>query len=394
MSNNIVFPLAYNTQHTHVYTALRNYIDSSNGYVYPLEDMCLDTGDFDDFVAEIEKVFGKINQFDYSRNANNVNIELVSDRIIGTVGGNIDSLYVEFKFKTEEDRYEAFQVYNMFLKEETSVQIFSYSYSMYGGELSDSVKIFDDSQLENISNSFYPYIDVPVMFDQFFMGSENILLLVGEPGLGKSKLSTAALKYALQNPDKIPYDKMADDPGLESQYISVAFVKSTEVLANDNFWRTMAQTTPDFCIIDDLDYMLTSRDAEVMSHDDMLKNAFLNQFLSYTDGVEKNKTKFIITTNQHYNEIDTAVLRKGRLFDILELRKLSSDEALEIWQEFGLDTKLFFKHFPEKHVLPAELGVMIDKQKNQRLDNPTASYLKESGISKVQRATKTKRIGL
>ena len=232
------------------------------------------------------------------------------------------------------------------------------------------------------------------MFDQFFTGVENILLLVGEPGLGKSKMSTLALKHAFHNPDKLPYDKLKDNPALDNQFISVVYVKSTDVLVNDRFWRELSKLQADICIIDDLDYMLTKRDAEVTSADDQKKNDFLNQFLSFTDGVEKYKTKFIITTNQKYDDIDSALLRKGRLFDILELRKLDKHEALDIWLDNDLPKEEFEKVFHAHEVLPAELGSEINKRLNTRIETATATYLKEDGISKVIKATRVKKIGV
>ena len=79
--------------------------------------------------------------------------------------------------------------------------------------------------------------------------------------------------------------------------------------------------------------MLTRRDAETYSFDERNRNRFLSNLLSFTDGIQKNYTKFIFTTNQSFDDIDSAVLRKGRLFDVLELRELTNEEALEVWKE-------------------------------------------------------------
>ena len=247
--------------------------------------------------------------------------------------------------------------------------------------------------LRYISKDYYPYIDTGMMFDQFFTGSENIFLIVGEPGLGKSKMSTLAIRHACDNPDKLPYDKMANSPGLEEQFINIVYVKSVDVLVNDMFWRKIEADMIDIVVIDDLDYMLTRRDGEVLSADDIRKNTFLNQFLSFTDGVVKSRTKFIITTNQSFDGIDSALLRKGRLFDIIELRRLRRDEALVIWEQNGLHAGEFTKVFTEREILPANLGSEISKRLNKRIEKSTESYLREDGISKIQRAGRAKRVG-
>jgi SpoVK/Ycf46/Vps4 family AAA+-type ATPase len=207
-------------------------------------------------------------------------------------------------------------------------------------------------------------------------------------------MSTLALKHAFKNPDKLPYDKLKDNPALDNQFITVVYVKSTDVLVNDKFWRELEKHEADFCIIDDLDYMLTKRDSEVTNAEDQKKNDFLNQFLSFTDGVEKHKTKFIITTNQKYDDIDSALLRKGRLFDILELRQLDHKEALNIWLDNELSETDFNELFTAHEVLPAELGSEIAKRLNTRISTATDSYLKEDGISKVLKAGRAKKIGI
>jgi SpoVK/Ycf46/Vps4 family AAA+-type ATPase len=187
---------------------------------------------------------------------------------------------------------------------------------------------------------------------------------------------------------------MLNNSALDNQFINIVFVKSTDVLVLDNFWRSLEQFQADIVIIDDLDYMLTKRDSEVMSADDAKKNLFLNQFLTFTDGVEKYKTKFIITTNQRFDEIDSAILRKGRLFDILELRKLDKAEAQAIWNENNLNEDDFNNTFKTPEILQAELGSEINKRKNKRIQTAQLSYLKEEGISKVERATKPKKVGM
>ena len=80
-----------------------------------------------------------------------------------------------------------------------------------------------------------------------------------------------------ENPDNLPYDKIEINAGLDSQFINCAYVKSVDVLVNDQFWRSLEVRGMDFVIIDDLDYMLTKRDAETSSAEDAQKNIFLNQ---------------------------------------------------------------------------------------------------------------------
>lgn len=385
--------VTHNWEELSIDEAVMAQIDIKEGYIHSLTDITIKTSQYKDFLKDLKKICD-ITEYDYARNKNALYYKLQGDKIKGYIRGNSVDLFCGFYAVDEKTCNDIWKIYLKYNEDENDVDLFMHSYFMNGGQLDHSSAQMDPDELAYISEKYYPYIDTQIMFDQFFTGAENILLLVGEPGLGKSKMSTMALKHAYNNPDKLPYDKLEINPALENQFVSIVYVKSTDVLVNDKFWRDMSKIQADICIIDDLDYMLTKRDSEVMSIDDAKKNDFLNQFLSFTDGVEKTKTKFIITTNQKYNDIDAALLRKGRLFDILELRPLDQHEAIEIWKDNGLTDTEFHQIFHTHEILPADLGSEINKRLNKRIEAPTASYLKEDGISKVEKAARVKKIGL
>lgn len=368
--------------------------DVQDGFVFPIEDFNQKTHEFKSFVKDVLVIDPSIKEYDYSRNKNSMFRKFIGEKVRMYVRGNSVEVFGAIYCKSEEICNQVWQAIIKYEDADESIDLFMHSYFINNNVLDDNTKQIKSDELNYISDKYYPYIDTNVMFDQFFTGAENILLLVGEPGLGKSKMSTLALKHAFKNPDKLPYDKLAENPALDNQYITVVYVKSTDVLVNDKFWRELEKHDADFCIIDDLDYMLTKRDAEVTTADEQKKNDFLNQFLSFTDGVEKHKTKFIITTNQKYDDIDSALLRKGRLFDILELRQLDKHEALEIWKDNDLTEEEFNSLFHTHEILPAELGSEIAKRLNTRITTATDSYLKEDGISKVLKAGRVKRIGI
>jgi hypothetical protein len=393
-TKNLHLQISHNNEDISIEEAVHSYNDIEEGFIFTIQDIVLKAAEYAGFIADIKKEFKGIKEYDYSRNKNQFFMKFMSDDFRMYVRGNSLDLFAMVYCKSEDINKKIWDLFNKHAHEENTIDVFMHSYFMNGGQLDDSSKRMNQDELNYLSDKYYPYIDTGIMFDQFFTGAENILLLVGEPGLGKSKMSTLALKHALAYPDNLPYDKLESNPALENQYINAVYVKSTDVLANDKFWRVMEKIQADFCIIDDLDYMLTKRDSEVVSGDDQVKNAFLNQFLSFTDGVEKHRTKFIITTNQKYTDIDTALLRKGRLFDILELRHLYKEEAMEIWSDNDLDMDDFHKIFTSNEVLPADLGSEINKRLNTRIETATESYLKEDGISKVEKAGRQRKIGL
>ncbi|WXB47738.1 ATPase [Vibrio phage VB_VaC_TDDLMA] len=374
--------------------AISAFRDTQDGFCYPTPDLSLIRSELDKFIKDVEKEVCALQVYKFNKSKQSIYEKYMGDEVRIYTQGNSKDTYSTVVAKSEEVAEKVFSIYLRYIERTDDVTIYMRSFFMNDGRLDMTESELKAKDLEYISELYYPYIKTDVMFEQFFTGAENIMLLVGAPGLGKSKLTTLALKHAHENPDILPYDKMADNETLESQFINCGYVKSTDVLVNDKFWRELEQGSFDFCIIDDLDYMLTKRDAEVQTVEDDKKNTFLNQFLSYTDGIEKHNTKFIITTNQTYDDIDSALLRDGRLFDILEFRPLHKEEALKIWSSNNLDEKDFHSVFTKDEVSPATLGKEINKRLNKRIDSATQSYLLEDNISKVKSAGRRKRMSL
>lgn len=374
------------------YFSLEEIIELENnkehGFCYIRTENYMKTNNFHFMIDEILTKY-KLDVFDYSKSAYNTEKKYFSDSVIITTAGNSRDSAFNLYCKNEYDLNDIFNIYLKHSKDEGESEVKGFFESIFlkGNGLDKTVKVLKSTDLKDISELYYPFLDTKALFDQFCTGNENILVLLGAPGLGKTKLTNCLFKYLMSNPEMIPYDKLEAIPELEEQFFNICYVKSNDILTMDEFWRNLQKDLPDFVVLDDLDYMLTKRDSEVLTSEDAKKNAFLNQLLSFTDGVSKNKTKFIITTNQHFDDVDAAILRKGRLFDILEFRELNNAEALNIWLSEGLAEDEFHKLFTDK-VSQADLGSEIAKRKNKRIENTTSSYLKESGISKIQRKPK------
>lgn len=385
--------ISHDPEELSVDDAIITHMDHADGFLFVIQEIILKTQEFKNFIKDVEVQFGALTEYDYSKNKNTIFKKYKNDNVRSYVIGNAKEMCGTFYTKSEEASSKLWQIFKShYTDDDNDTQIFMHSFFLNNGQLESNVKEVKSDDFSYINKKYYPYINTDVMFDQFFTGNENILVCVGAPGLGKTKLASLAIKHAYNNPDKLPYDKLLEHETLEHQFITIVFVKSTDVLILDNFWRTLETIQADIVIIDDLDYMLTKRDSEVMSAEDEKKNAFLNQFLTFTDGVEKYKTKFIITTNQGYSDIDSALLRKGRLFDIIELRKLDKSEALAIWLDNNLKEDDFNTTFKTHEILSADLGSEISKRTNTRIKTAKQSYLHEDGISRIVKANKSKKI--
>ena len=388
------FNLTHNTDSVYLSEALANYNVIKEGYTYPIDDLDFTPEDFNKFIVLLNKLHPELTEYDFSDSKKSVFKQYKCNDFVIHVQGNSKEVYATINSKSLHISEQVFKVYKTFHKADTDVKIFMTVYYTDGGRTQNSIKTFNKDELSLISDSYYPYINTDIMYKQYFSLEENILILAGKPGIGKSKMVSSILRYATENDNLLPYDKCKDDGDVDVQFINIAYVKSNAVLSDDSFWRDLETREFDFVVLDDLDYFLTSRDAEVTSQEEANKNKFLNQFLSFTDGIEKHRTKFIITTNQPYDDLDTALLRKGRLFDILELRDLSYAEAAVIWKEAELE----FSDFEDLYqgsgrILPADLGSEISRRTNDKISDACEGYLLEDNISKVKEATTKEKVG-
>lgn len=325
---------------------------------------------------------------------------------------NKKKVQVNYYFHTYEQSKPIFDAIQSFQDkdDELFVNISNFFYDAQRAlKITESIKVKNDFSYNDAH--YYPYLDTEEMFKQFVMSDSNILLLAGIPGCGKSKLGDAFMQYLLKSTDieitdkkeKITHD--IDDQIVEidiitqeSEGVKVAYIKNEDILSDDIFWNTLKEEEYHLVFLDDLDYALLPREQSVSTSEDIRKNRFISNLLSFTDGIfndSSKKTKFIITTNKETKDIDTAVLRKGRTFDILELRELTHKEASIIWVKNGLNIDEFNNEFTTDKILQADLGTLINmKLKAKKKDIMLKPYIKEDGISKYNNIKNPKKIGL
>jgi SpoVK/Ycf46/Vps4 family AAA+-type ATPase len=173
------------------------------------------------------------------------------------------------------------------------------------------------------------------------------------------------------------------DEATNETMFRIAYIKNEEILAKDTFWEELNKDSYNLIFLDDADNCLLPRDADVHTNEDVNRKKFISQLLSFTDGIKANDTKFIITTNRNVDNIDTAVLRRGRTFDILELKPLTYDEALDIWKHNDINEEKFVKLFDGREIIvQSELGAEISLcKKLEGVENADESYLLRDDIS-------------
>ncbi len=161
------------------------------------------------------------------------------------------------------------------------------------------------------TDAFYPALRaggglIPY-YDRYLESDSNILVLIGPPGTGKTSFIRGLLSHAGSDAI-ISYD--------------------TGILSDDEIFADFMSETEQFMVLEDADTFLASRGKG--------GNTIMHKFLNVGDGLLSTKGKKIVfsTNLPSIRDIDEALLRPGRCFDILRFDRLSPDDARAIRPEF------------------------------------------------------------
>jgi hypothetical protein len=185
---------------------------------------------------------------------------------------------------------------------------------------STSNDMVDDTYFNEIIDEIfyreaYPYIlSVDDYINDYLESRESVLIVIGIPGSGKSRFIRHILK------------KMSMKYRRE---IKVSYTSDKSVIQDMRIFTEFFDSSCDGLILEDIDNELMDRKEG---------NPFMYKLLATSDGMISNSgKKIILSTNlPTIKDIDEALIRPGRCYDVLKTRALTRHEAEDFASKLGI----------------------------------------------------------
>lgn len=204
---------------------------------------------------------------------------------------------------------------------------------------------------DNLTNDYYPFLDINMLTEEYLKSDDKLLILHGENGSGKTKLSNILGIHLYNNKFRVIVCGGAD---INNSAVMTEIESSIYNAINRAF---------NVCvIIDDIEPQLLNRDVE-----NGTVNVFFNKLLLMLDGNFDAKLKVIITTNHILkDDADEPLYRSGRMFDSIYIRYLNKEESKQILKKNKLTTKQINNFISNKNdsIKQSDLAQYIREIKN------------------------------
>lgn len=159
----------------------------------------------------------------------------------------------------------------------------------------------------------YPWLEDPKIYIESYVKSASpILIMSGPPGTGKSTF----IRHIINAVPKFEIFSVYDE----------------DIMKRDDLYTNFISNSKEaILVIEDADRLLERRIED--------QNTTMSKILNVSDGIiDLTMKKIIFTTNiENMNDVDQALIRPGRCFDILEFRDLNYKEAEALAARVGKD---------------------------------------------------------
>lgn len=161
-------------------------------------------------------------------------------------------------------------------------------------------------------SEMYPFLgeeSIEEYYDRYINSDASILLLIGPPGTGKTTFIRGLLQHT-RSSAVVTYDATI----LEKDYVFAQFIEGE---AN-------------VMVMEDADTFLKARSDG---------NSMMHRFLNVGDGLVTTKgKKLVFSTNlPSIRDVDAALVRPGRCFDILHFDNLTKKQAVALAKKVDID---------------------------------------------------------
>ena len=179
----------------------------------------------------------------------------------------------------------------------------------------------------------YPFLKdetIHEYYDRFLESSASILLLIGPPGTGKTTFIRGLLNYTQSNAI-VTYDE--------------------KILSNDYIFARFIEDESGVMVIEDADNFLKSRSDG---------NSMMHRFLNVGDGLisMKNKKMIFSTNLPSISDVDPALVRPGRCFDVVTFENYTVEQAKKLAEKLRIEFE------PEDGKKTYSLAEIFHKQNN------------------------------
>ncbi|RZC91061.1 hypothetical protein C5167_028895, partial [Papaver somniferum] len=232
--------------------------------------------------------------------------------VINLKGKNIDAKLLNSMLITNEHFRTSLRTINPSALRETTVEVSNVSWKDIGG--------LDTVKRELQETVRYP-VEHPEMFEKFGMSPSKGVLFYGPPGCGKTLLAKA-----------IANECQANFISIKGPELLAKWFGESEANVRGIFDKAR-QSAPCVIFFDELDSIATQR-GSVGSAGGVASAAdrVLNQLLTEMDGFNPKKTVFIIGATNRPDVIDPALLRPGRLDQLVYIPLPDEASRLQIFK--------------------------------------------------------------
>ncbi|KAG8374231.1 hypothetical protein BUALT_Bualt11G0109500 [Buddleja alternifolia] len=229
--------------------------------------------------------------------------------VIDVEDDTIDAEILNSMAVTNEHLQTALGISNPSALRETVVEVPNVSWEDIGG-------------LENVKRELQETVQYPVehpeKFEKFGMSPSKGVLFYGPPGCGKTLLAKA-----------IANECQANFISIKGPELLTMWFGESEANVREIFDKAR-QSAPCVLFFDELDSIATQRGSSV--GDGGAADRVLNQLLTEMDGMNAKKTVFIIGATNRPDIIDPALLRPGRLDQLIYIPLPDEESRYQIFK--------------------------------------------------------------